>query len=103
MDNLLLISLILVFALLLTAAAYFQAACKLSRAENWLPDFADLQDWRKNAALTKRLIRAIAGRERVQYPHLLRVLRRQFSWLLMAASATLVWIIGLFIVYFKNT
>lgn len=89
------ISLGLGTALIIMAIAYFQAACKLSVAEKWLIDFKDLRDWRKNIALTRRIMRAIVRRERVSSPHYLQQVRIRFYLLLMVASATVVWIIGL--------
>ncbi|XXQ68433.1 hypothetical protein ACKLNO_00745 [Neisseriaceae bacterium B1] len=96
MNPIIQISLILIIALIATAVLYFQAACKLSVAENWLSDFKDLRDWRKNRALTRRLMRAILGSENVCSPRCLRQVKARFYLLLMSASATLVWAVGLF-------
>lgn len=75
--------LVMILAVCVSAAAYFRAACRLSQAEKWLIDFKDLQDFPKNTALTKRLFRAIFGRESVHNPHLLRQLRWQFAILIL--------------------
>lgn len=75
--------LVMILAVCVSAAAYFRVACRLSQAEKWLTDFADLQDFGKNTALTKRLFRAIFGRESVHNRHLLRQLRWQFAILIL--------------------
>lgn len=102
MDNVLLISLLLMVMLLIMAVRYFQAACQLSVAEQWLIDFTDLRDWRKNRALTYRLLRAVAGYEKVNAVALLKVLRRRFGMLLMALSMNVVWIMGLSLTVYRG-
>lgn len=91
----LLVSIVLIVLLLLSAVAYFRAACQLSVIEGWLCDFADLRDRRKNVALTRRLMRAIMGREFVRSKWVLQRLKRRFYALLMVASTMLVWTVGL--------
>lgn len=85
-----------IISILIAASwAYFQAASQLSWAENWLLQHRDLHDIQKNRTLTRRLIRAVLGRECVRQHELLRRLRRRFYVLLMVASIALVWGIGL--------
>ena len=91
------ISIILMVALIAGAFGYFQAANRISLAESWLHNHQELHQWHSNIALSRRLMRAMLGKEKVRSPRLLRLLQRRFYLLLMIASASVVWAIGLLI------
>ena len=87
--------LLMILALIAASVGYFKAACTLSVAEKWLTDFADLQNWRKNRALTRQLIRAIFNRATVQNPHLLRPLRMWLGIWFVVLLGMVAWLIAL--------
>lgn len=87
--------LLMILALIAASVGYFKAACTLSVAEKWLTDFADLQNWRKNRALTRQLIRAIFNRATVQNPGLLRPLRMWLGIGFAVLLGMVAWLIAL--------
>lgn len=86
---------LLIFIIIINLILYFQAAHHLSIAEKWLTDYADLSDWQKNFALTKKLMSAILGHQMVTEPSLilLQKLRMKFYGciLLLFIAALFVW------------
>ncbi|WP_038306884.1 hypothetical protein [Kingella kingae] len=87
--------LLMILALIAASVGYFKAACTLSVAEKWLTDFADLQNWRKNRALTRRLMSVVFNRATVQNPRLLRPLRMWLGIWFVVLLGMVAWLVAL--------
>ncbi len=85
----------MILALIAASVGYFKAACTLSVAEKWLTDFADLQNWRKNRALTRRLMSVVFNRATVQNPRLLRPLRMWLGIWFVVLLGMVAWLVAL--------
>ncbi len=85
----------MILALIAASVGYFKAACTLSVAEKWLTDFADLQNWRKNRALTRHLMSVVFNRATVQNPRLLRPLRMWLGIWFVVLLGMVAWLVAL--------
>ncbi len=85
----------MILALIAASVGYFKAACTLSVAEKWLTDFADLHNWRKNRALTRRLMSVVFNRATVQNPRLLRSLRMWLGIWFVVLLGMVAWLVAL--------